>query len=319
MLGDVAGAIWTAEQSIEVADRSDMAEWRIITRGVFGDVLHQSGHLVESLAAFEDAERLQQQFFPERPLLASFHGYKYCDLLLDLLEIQATNDPASERPSMVEGCRAVRRRAESTLPENQKSLFHEALNHVTLGLGLRLEAEALGDCQEEDQPAELLRKAEKHLNRGVRLLRDAGTRVQLPRAILARKSLWRVYAHGARGAIDEKRKAIALDRWNTDLTEVESLVGQGATVVWQIDAALERVRYHCACGERDKALDRFRWGRRSCRGHACDLSTVRETMGKLDAAPNYCIITVSRTVGYERRKREFELLDRILGAMSYRS
>ena len=47
-LGEVAGAVWDAEQSVTYADRSGDAIMRMVNRTVTADALHQAGRRAEA-------------------------------------------------------------------------------------------------------------------------------------------------------------------------------------------------------------------------------------------------------------------------------
>ena len=72
----------TAEQSVELADRSGDAFRRMGLRTTLADALHQSARSAESLATFHEAEAMQKELQPQYPLLYSLRGFHYCDMLL---------------------------------------------------------------------------------------------------------------------------------------------------------------------------------------------------------------------------------------------
>ena len=81
-MGDLAQALEYAEQSVDMADRSDDAFQRMTKRTTLADALHQAGRLSEAEAALQKAEKIQKEDQPEYPLLYSLAGFRYCDLLL---------------------------------------------------------------------------------------------------------------------------------------------------------------------------------------------------------------------------------------------
>jgi tetratricopeptide (TPR) repeat protein len=81
-LGDIAQAQSYATQSVELAERSQDTGQRIGSRETLADALHQAGHQVEAVAAFREAERLQQEMQPAYPWLYSLGSFQYCELLL---------------------------------------------------------------------------------------------------------------------------------------------------------------------------------------------------------------------------------------------
>ena len=81
-LGEVAGAVGDAEQSVSHADRSGDAFMREVTRTASADALHQAGRRAEAEARFREAEQMQAERQPGYPLLISLRGFHYCELLL---------------------------------------------------------------------------------------------------------------------------------------------------------------------------------------------------------------------------------------------
>lgn len=81
-LGEVAGTVGDAEQSVTYADRSGDAEWRCFSRTTHADALLQAGRRAEAETRFREAEQMQQERQPDYPLLYSQQGFIYCDLLL---------------------------------------------------------------------------------------------------------------------------------------------------------------------------------------------------------------------------------------------
>ena len=81
-LGEVAGAVGDAEQSVTYADRSGDAFQQMTTRTTHADALHQAGRRAEAETRFREAEQMQAESQPDYPLLYSLQGFRYCDLLL---------------------------------------------------------------------------------------------------------------------------------------------------------------------------------------------------------------------------------------------
>jgi tetratricopeptide (TPR) repeat protein len=162
-LGDIRQAIADAEQSVELADRSGDAFWRMANRTTLADALHQAGRIGEADRLFQHAEEMQKGWQPEYPLLYSLWGFRYCDLLL----AQGKH-------------REVRGRATQTLAwaEARRFLLDIALDHLSLGRACLLEGD-FGD-------------AESHLDEAVTGLRQAGTQHYLPRGLIARAALRRL-------------------------------------------------------------------------------------------------------------------------------
>ena len=81
-LGEVAGAVGDAEQSVTYADTSGDVFVRIGTRTSHADALHQAGRRADAEARFREAEEMQAEGQPVYPLLYSLRGFQYCDLHL---------------------------------------------------------------------------------------------------------------------------------------------------------------------------------------------------------------------------------------------
>jgi len=80
--GEVAAAVFAAEQSVAYADRSRDVFEQIVSRATQADALHQAGRRDESRNLFEDAESRQAAFQPMHPRLYSTRGIQYCEFLL---------------------------------------------------------------------------------------------------------------------------------------------------------------------------------------------------------------------------------------------
>jgi len=165
-LGEVAGAVEHAEQSVTYADRSGDAFWKMTSHCKMADALHQAGRRDEAEARFREAEKMQAERQPDYPLLFSLRGFKYCDLLLaaperaawrDLLGrarlLQSREEPtitAEERlggslalPDLLASCRAVSQRTTQTLKwveDYGRDILSAALDHLTLGCAALYEA-----------------------------------------------------------------------------------------------------------------------------------------------------------------------------------
>ena len=167
-LGDIAQAEQSGQRSMDYANQSGDLFHLMSKRATHADALHQAGETTRALALFREAEKLQQKYQPEYPLMYSLRGFRYCDLLLA---------QSSEDKSMVE---EVLVRAEQTLEWAKKQgafLLAIALDQHTLGRA---------HLQQRDFP-----KATQSLNQAVTGLRAAGSQPHLPRGLLARATLHR--------------------------------------------------------------------------------------------------------------------------------
>jgi tetratricopeptide (TPR) repeat protein len=273
-LGAIPRAVAFGEQSVELADRSGDAFWKIYNRATWADPLHQAGRWEESAAAFREAEAMQAEWQPEYPRLYGLSGFQYCDLLLGRAEPEAGSGldglagPGS-RPEEAErfrqACREVLERANEALRivlNGSKNLLDIALNHLTLGrahLGLALTASG------DDRTAGLAQAAEP-LDRAVDGLRRAAAEEFVARGLLARAALRRLRADFPGAA--------------ADLAEALEIAERG------------RMRLH----EHDAHLE----GARLCRDQG-DLAAARRHVARARALVN--------ETGYGRREREVRWLE----------
>jgi len=141
-LGDLAGALADAEQSVIYADRSGDDCTRIVTRTTHADTLHQAGHRAKAETLFREAEEMQKKVEPAYPLLYSWRGFKYCDLLLidaerTAWQLTLTSEFALYTSNIFKSCAAVSQRAAQMLKwtedEREWSIITVALNHLILG------------------------------------------------------------------------------------------------------------------------------------------------------------------------------------------
>ena len=141
-LGLVDAAALDAAKSVEYADRSGDAFQRMSKRTTHADALHQAGRRAESETLFREAEEMQAEWQPEYPLLYSWPGFRYCDLLLAQAEREAWGvgilDFEFRILDLIDDCRAVSERAAQTLDWwtnhfTNASLLTIALDHLTLG------------------------------------------------------------------------------------------------------------------------------------------------------------------------------------------
>ena len=280
-LGEVERAVDFGKQSVGLADRSGDAFHRVARRTKVADALHQAGRWEESAEAFREAEALQVKRQPHYPLLYSFRGYQYCDLLLSLGQPEdgAVLDNLAadleEAWRFRKACREVRERAEQThewaRANNAVSLLDFALIHLSLGrahLGLALTAPwpaAPGEEAETD-----FAKAAEHLDHAVEGLRRAGREDCLPWGLLARASLRRL-----RGDLPAAE---------ADLSEALEIAERGSMRLHECDTHLEWARLCRQRADRDGLERHVARARR----------LVEET-------------------GYGRRRREVEWLERQLG------
>jgi tetratricopeptide (TPR) repeat protein len=214
--GDIAQAREYANQSVNLADKSGDAFWRMASRTTLADALHQAGSQSEAESLFCEAEEMQKDRQPEYPFLYSLRGFRYCDLLLS----QGKH-------------KEVLSRAEQTLEWAKAvggSLITIALDYLSIGRAYLLQA-----LQEGSQDFTL---AAEHLNQAVGGLRQAGTQDHLPRGLLAMAELYRVQGEFKQAQHD-------LDNTMT--------IARGEMGLYPADCHLEYARLYLAMGKNEDA------------------------------------------------------------------
>jgi tetratricopeptide (TPR) repeat protein len=217
--GDLAQALKLVHQSVELADCSGDKFQAMARRTGLADVLHQAGRVDDAAEAFREAETMQKEPQPSKPLLYSQRGFKYCDLLLDQGQIGE-----------------VKERAARTIEISKRNnwLLDIALDSLSLGRARLVEAQAgKGDTT---QAAELL-------GRAVDGLRDAGVMDYVPRGLLARAELHRFEGDFTRA--------------ERDLAEALRIATRGGMGLHLADYHLESARLQLAQGNRDKAREHW--------------------------------------------------------------
>ncbi|HRI54708.1 MAG TPA: hypothetical protein PLW65_31440, partial [Pseudomonadota bacterium] len=204
-LGQLKEATDSARQAVELADQSGDVFQRLHDRTTLADALHQGGRPEEAGPLFVEAEAMQRERQPERPLLNSVRGYKYCDLLL-------MNGETDE----------VLRRAEQTLEwvQSEVSPLSMGLDHLSLGRAhiIRLAA----GQKAASAPAS------HHLNQAVSRLRESGTQHNLPRSLIHRAAFFRIVRD--------------FPAATCDLDEALRIATRGRMLLLEADAHLEHAR-----------------------------------------------------------------------------
>ncbi len=220
-IGNLPQALAFAQQSVELADRSQDKLQRASKRTTMADALYQAGRIEEAAAAFREAEEMQKQHQPEYSLLYSLRGFRHRDLLLG--QGQA---------------REVKERAARTLEwaKQRRILLDIALDNLSLGRAWLLEAQQAG-TDDTTQAAEFLQRA-------VDGLRQAGTTHHLPRGLLARAELHRFKGEYGRA--------------ERDLAEVLRIATRGGMGLHLADYHLESARLHLAQGNHEKAREHWK-------------------------------------------------------------
>jgi Mrp family chromosome partitioning ATPase/tetratricopeptide (TPR) repeat protein len=245
-LGDVAGAVGDAEQSVTYADRSGDAFDSIYDRTAHADALHQAGRRDEAEARFRETEQMQVERESHYPLLYSLPGFRYCDLLLAAPEREAGKAEGERKND--EGrawCRTVAERAAQTLKwaeQNHRSLRTIALDHLTLGRAALyatiLELRSHQRETAQPSPPSTSKKSQRdftteatELDHAVSGLRRAGQQDYLPRGLLTRA--WLRSLTGARTGIESAQ---------SDLDEAWEIAARGPMPLFLADIHLYRAR-----------------------------------------------------------------------------
>ncbi len=203
-LGEVEAAIRDGAAAVAHSDRSGDAFERIGNRTTHADALHQAGRRPEAEARFVEAEAMQAELQPQRPLLYSHRGFQYCDLLLVGAECAASlclvagSGDAFAASQTLDPCDAVCKRATRTLGWMQSDpnapLLTVAVEHLTLARA------ALYQAILRSEP-----RAGENVKEALDFLRRAGSQDHLPYGLLTR-ALFRATTgdfDGAREDLDE--------------------------------------------------------------------------------------------------------------------
>jgi len=205
VLGELETAIEHAIRSVEYADRSGDDSMRSVWRARLADAMHQAGRLSEAGHVFMQAEQVQTESRPDRPVLHRASGSDYCELLLAKTErmtwqvqLRAPGLPsigdkqegtpehwshaAPDMAATLLSCSDVERRAREAIriDNEDNSQFAAALDHHTLGRSV-LYAHILGSST-----LSTWRFVIDSLNVAVDSLRRAVREDFLPRVLLTR-------------------------------------------------------------------------------------------------------------------------------------
>jgi hypothetical protein len=289
LLGEVAAAVGSAVRAVEHADQSGDDPQKMIGRTQRGAAEHAAGRRDEAQALFADAERRQQERQPDYPLLYSFRGYVYCDLLLDRGELPAVRERATQTRRWVTPHRFRR---------------DIALDELTLGraeLGLALSGRGAADHADACRAA---RAARDHLDHAAAGLRAIDSNHDLPHSLLARAGL-RCAFGGWDGAA-------------RDLDQVEEIATPGPMLVYLCDRALEWARLALAQCEAFATLNGIVDGSPP----KPEPPSAEERERLLGEATQQIAIAVDyiKTCGYHRRDEELAELQAVLrGERSFAS
>ncbi len=245
-LGELAGAVVSAKQSVTYADRSGDAFQRMVNRTTHADALHQAGRRDEAEARFRAAQQLQAEREPAYPLLYSLQGFQYCELLLSEAERKAEKAEGERKNGEdLALCSVVAERAAQTLEwaeQSHASLLSIALDHLTLGRAALyaaiLESRSAQPEQAQSSPPPTSEESQRRfmtsateLDHAMSGLRRAGMQDYLPRGLLTRA--WLRSLTGARTGPESAQ---------SDLDEAWEIAERGPMPLFLADIHLYRAR-----------------------------------------------------------------------------
>jgi hypothetical protein len=293
-LGEVAGAVGAAEQSVTYADRSGVAWLRIGRRVALANARHHLGLFEEARAGFAEAETIFKSQTSDSDCLVGAWGVYYCDLLLASSERAAwqvvqKSAVSGQRSALIEECLAVSQRAAKMLQWAERTdaaLLETALDHLTLGraalyaailergAALRAAATPNGpaaadstDAHSAAEPAAghrpTLQDARRDLDAAVAGLRRAGQAQELPHGLLTRA--WLRFLTGAHTGPESAQE---------DLDEAWEIAERGPMKLFLADIHLYRARLfgcetlypwesrHADLAEARRLIEKCGYGRR---------------------------------------------------------
>jgi tetratricopeptide (TPR) repeat protein len=214
LLGEVAAAVATAENSVTLADRACDPDSRLVNRTTQADALHAAGEREKALRLFAEAEWRQRKSQPGHPFLISLRGYQYCDLLFSLGRAAEARDRAGQNLDKM-GRRYL--------------ILGAALDTLTLGRSHHaLALQSLGNGASPQTRRDDARAALAKLDPAVEGVRAVGSNEFIPRGLIARAAFRRALGDWGRAA--------------RDLDEAEEIAEPGPMRLFLCDCALERAR-----------------------------------------------------------------------------
>jgi len=236
-LGEVAGAVGDAEQSVTFADRGGDAWQRIGRRAALANARHHFGLFEEAHAGFSEAETMFKIEVNEANCLVGTWGVYYCDFLLASLERTAwrriVHSKATPQDSAFESAwRDVEKRAGQMLrwaERTDAALFEVAIDHLTLGRAA-LYAATLKGAESSAFPSQFSH-AKLELNQAVSGLRRSGRSDILPSGLLTR-----AMHRSLSGEVTGPESA------QSDLEEAWEIAERSPMPLFQADVHLHRAR-----------------------------------------------------------------------------
>jgi len=242
-LGEVAGAVGDAEQSVTYADRSGDAFERMGERTTHADALHQAGRRAEAEARFREAEQMQAESQPAYPIFPSPPNFNFCELLLASVEQAAWRvtlglDGRLQSSDVAKTCQIVGDRARKTLSWDgvafQATILSPSLDHLTLGRAA-LYAAIL------ESPSSFILPTSS-LDSAVSGLRHAGQQNYLPLGLLTRAWCFFAKATTHKQLNNETQAQTAMKSAQEDLDEAWEIAERGPMPLFLADVHLYRAR-----------------------------------------------------------------------------
>jgi tetratricopeptide (TPR) repeat protein len=214
LLGEIVVARADSERAVDYADRSGDIFQMLAARAAKAAAAHAAGDFEYAIGLFVEAERLQQIYEPNFPLLYSLRGFQYCDLLVSCGRIGEAHDRVSK-----------------TLPGARQNggLLTVALDTLTLGrahVGFALRS-MVDRSSAELTKAETSAASDK-FDEAVEGLRASGLNDSAPLGCLSRAAF--------------RRTVGDWDGAARDLDEAKEVAEPAEMRLYSCDCALERSR-----------------------------------------------------------------------------
>lgn len=142
-LGRLDDAVVHGQQSIDFADKSSQPYYAILTRSCTADALFERGRRSEAIQLFRTAEQLQGGLTPNKPLLTTVSGVRFCSFMLARAEEAAwrimlglkSTKHFGQQSVEIQNCIEVERRALAMLVEHSAAdpSVNVARYHLLLG------------------------------------------------------------------------------------------------------------------------------------------------------------------------------------------
>lgn len=218
--GDLRLAVDYGDKGVELAELSKNEHRIMNEQTTVADALHKAGHYQKANSFFQKAEELQASMQPDRPILYSYWGFRYCDFLLSMGKHNE-----------------VINRVKTTLGWSKSDgiLLGVAVEYLSLGRAYLSKAS-------NDNPDELGVAAD-FLNQAVLMLRESSQQDELPKGLLSRCALYRIQNRFS-------------EAWS-DLEEAREIAERGQMGLHLADCHLEASRLFFAEDKQIEARNHF--------------------------------------------------------------